>query len=82
MQHAPDVADHLRHTVTDAVSAASTRARNSDLPAQAKAATAATQGKVSGAVSDGLQKAGDAAGQSREKVIHAVDRAKDAVGPS
>ncbi len=82
VQHAPEVADHLRHSVTDAVSAASARARNSELPAQAKAASVATQGRVSGAVSDGLQKAGEAAGQGREKVNHVIDRAKDSVGPS
>jgi len=81
-QHAPEVADQVRHTVSDAVSAASGRAHSSELPAQAKAATAATSEKVIDAVSQGLHKAGEAAGPGRDKVIHAVDRAKDAVGAS
>ena len=81
-QHAPEVADQLRHTVADAVSAVSTRAHDSDLPAQAKAATAAVPGKVAEAVSHGLLKAGEAAGPGREKVTAAVDRAKDAVSQS
>jgi hypothetical protein len=82
VHHAPEVAGHVRNTVNDAVSAASTRASHSELPAQARAATAATHDKVSGAVADGLRKAGGAAGRGQETVLHAVDRAKDVVAQS
>lgn len=78
-QHAPEVADHVRQTVVGAVSAASDRARHSEIPAQAKAASAAAQDKVSAAVSEGVHQASDAAGQGKKKAAEAVHRAKDAV---
>ncbi len=81
-QHAPEVADHLRHRVTDAVSAASDRARTSDVPAQVRATSAATQEKLSAALTEGLHRAGAAAGQGQEKLAGAVDRAQDAAAHS
>jgi hypothetical protein len=87
--HAPEVADQVRHTVSDAASAASDavsavtdRAHNSELPAQAKAVTAAAPGKVVEAVSHGLHQAGEAVGPGREKVLHVVDQARDALSAS
>ena len=81
-QHAPEVADHLRHSVSDAVSAASHRARTSDAPTQVGAVSAAAQERVSTALSEGIQRAGDSVGHGREKVANAVDRAKDGVAHS
>ena len=79
-QHAPEVADHLRHSVSDAVSAASHRARTSEAPTQVRCRRA--QEKVSTALSDGIQRAGDAVDLGREKVASAVNRAKDGVAHS
>jgi hypothetical protein len=81
-QHAPEVADHVRHTVAGAVSAASDRARHSEIPAQAKATSAAAQDKVSAAVSEGVHHANDVVGQGKKKAAEAVYRAKDAASPS
>lgn len=78
-QHAPEVADHVRHSVVGAVSAASERARQSEIPAQAKASSVAAKDKAAAAVADGVHQAGDAVGQGKKKATEAVHRAKDAV---
>ncbi len=81
-QHAPEVAEQVRHTLSDAAAAASSRAQKSELPAQAKAVTAAAPGKVAEVVSHGLHQAGEAVGPGREKVLHVVDQARDALSAS
>ncbi len=78
-QHAPEVADHVRQTVVGAVSAASDRAHQSELPAQAKATSAAAHDKLAAAVSEGVHQAGGAVGQGKKKAAVAVHRAKGAV---
>jgi hypothetical protein len=60
-RHAPEVAEHLRQSVSDATSAATDRARSSNLPSRTKAAAVVTREKVSSAVSDGLHKVNEAA---------------------
>jgi hypothetical protein len=88
--HAPEVAEQVRHTLSDAATTVSNRAHDSELPTQVKAATAAASGKVADvasqgvhAASQGLHKAGEAAaGPGRDRVTQAVDRAKDVAGAS
>jgi hypothetical protein len=81
-QRAPEVADHLRHSVGDAVASASDRTRSTELPAQAKATTAAAQGKVADLIADGLQRAGEAFGPAKDGLADAAGRTRDAVDHS
>ena len=64
-RHAPEVAEHLRQSVSDATTAATERARSSNLPSRARAAAEVTQEKVSSAVSDGLHKVNEVADRAR-----------------
>jgi hypothetical protein len=79
VEHAPEVAGHVRQAVSDAVSSAVDHGRSSDLPAQVKNTTAAAQDKWSAVASDGLDRANEAANQGKELLVDSLARAKDAV---
>ena len=80
VEHAPEVAGHVRQAVSDAVSSAVDHSRSSDVPTQVKTTTAAAQDKLSAAASDGLDRANEAADQGKEMLVGSLARAKDAVG--
>jgi hypothetical protein len=82
VDHAPEVAGHVRQVVSDVVSSAGDHSRSSELSTQAKAATGAAQDKWSAVASDGLHRANDAANQGKDMLVGSLARAKDAIDRS
>jgi len=82
VDHAPEVAGHVRQAVSDALATAGEHHRLSEVPAKARSTTTAAQEKVSAAVAEGRERATDAVGLGRDLLVGSVGRVRDAADHS
>jgi gas vesicle protein len=73
----PEVAGRVRQAVSDVASNIPEFSGTSELSAQAKTMTSDRKDQLSEVLSDGLQRAGEAANEGKAKLAESVGRVKD-----